>query len=187
MRTLTYSAFLSLLAKGGARPVGILALTDAKAKKTNNPFGAVSKLSYSVGFVGANYEKAVQKEGTARQGAYDADGFQADSLPWGQWVKGLENRVISHNGKLYLRTQSTPGQRKHQAARVLAYIAQGGGKLSFKDVAPFLPAKRESAKQSAVGMVGEDRQVSVKNFAFDSIQIVKINGEKYRLMPDATT
>lgn len=170
------NAILNALALGGARPVGIVADVDAKARKTGNPFGSVSKRVRVVGFVGADYQSAVKNE-AARQGT-DGKAFKAESLPWGEWVPGFENRVIRHNGKLYLRTQSTPGQRNRQPARVLAYRGEDGRFLSRDDIKPFLPRERESAKQQATA--GLSRTVHVRTYSFEGIRALRIGGKTLR-------
>lgn len=193
MNTLTHSQFVNILnAHAGAAIVGIEALTDAKALKKNrdtkepNTFPAQTILKHvrAVGFVGADYEKAVQREG-ARQGAEAASGFEAESLPWGEWH--TPGKVISHKGGFYLRTQTTPGQRERQAARLIGYRDTQGRFLSRDEVKPFLPAPSVSRKQEAVG-VGEGdakRQIMVRTYAFSSIRKVRVNGKTFALVPDA--
>lgn len=184
MKTLTHSQFRNLLAaRAGAAIVGIEALTDAGARKTGNPFPEkkVLKQVRVVGFVGADYEKAVQREGD-RQGASESATFEASPLKWGQW--DLPGKVITHGGKFYLRTQSTPGQRNRQPARLLAYRNVKGEFLSKDAVAPFLPEKSESAKQARVGLEGAASQVMVRTYAFDSIRKVRVNGETFELVAD---
>jgi len=186
MQTLTHSQFIAkLIQHAGAAPVGIEALTDAKARKTGNPFpgGAVFKHIRAVGFVGADYGKAVQREGE-RQGAEGAEEFQAMPLPWGAWHAGAEGKVIAHKGGFYLRTQTTPGQRKRQPAKVLAFRDATGRFLSRDEVKPFLPAPSVSVRQSAAG-VGEgdaSAQVMVRTYSFDSIRKVRFGGKTFELV-----
>ena len=164
MQTLTHSQFIQILtSRKGAAIVGVEALTDAKARKTGNPHGAIFKHVRAVGFVGADYERSVQREG-ARQDAPAAASFEAMSLPWGEWH--LAGKVISHKGAFYLRTQSTPGQRNRQPARLLSYRDAKGLFLSKEAVRPFLPAPSVSARQAAVG-IGNDAsaQVAVRTYA----------------------
>lgn len=185
MKTLTHTQFVNLLrSKGGALPVGIRAVTDAKLRKTGNPFIGVVKHVSAVGFVGANYGASVRREGVGRQAAWDADSFVAAPRPWGAWVEGLECKVAVHQGRYYLRTQSTPGQRKRQPAKVTAYRDANGVTLSHAQIAPFMPAKSTSAKQSAVGIEAH-LQVDVREYAFDSIKIVRVMGCTYRLIADS--
>ena len=183
MQTLTHSQFIQILtSRKGAAIVGVEALTDAKARKTGNPHGAIFKHVRAVGFVGADYERSVQREG-ARQDAPAAASFEAMSLPWGEWH--LAGKVISHKGAFYLRTQSTPGQRNRQPARLLSYRDAKGLFLSKEAVRPFLPAPSVSARQAAVG-IGNDAsaQVAVRTYAFASIRKVRVNGETFKLIAD---
>ena len=159
----------------GALPVGILAVTDAKALKTGNPFGTILKTVRAVGWVGAKYENAVNREGV-RQGV-DAE-FVAAPLPWGDWL--VKNKVITHKGEFYLRTQSTPGGRKRQAAKVLAYRGENGQYLSREQVAPFLPKTRESAKQQEAGL---EETIFVRTYKLNSIKRIRIGGKTHDLVP----
>lgn len=185
MKKLTHSAFLAILSShAGASIVGIEALTDAKALKTNNPFPnrTILKSVRAVGFVGADYGAAVIRQGE-RVGA-DASSFVADSLPWGEWH--MAGKVISHKGEFYLRTQSTPGQRARQAAKLLGYRDTAGRFLAHHEVKPFLPVVSVSRKQAAVG-VGETtkEQVMVRTYKFASIRKVRVNGQTFQLVPDS--
>ena len=176
MNKLTHSQFVATLAGiAGVAIVGFEALTDARARKTNNPHGKILKQSRVVGFVGANYASAVQREGD-RQGV-DATDFKARSLPHGEWL--VPGKVIVHNGKYFLRTQSTPGQRDRQPSRILAYRNEAGQYLSPESVRPFLPVRSASRKQEDAGLEG---QVRVQNYGFDSIRKVRIAGKTFELV-----
>lgn len=178
MKSLTHSQFVKIIeSTQGAAIVGIEAITDAKPLKTGNPFDGINKHVRAVGFVGANYGEAVKREGT-RQGV-DASEFVADSRPWGEWL--VPHKVATHKGELYLRTQSTPGQRNRQPARLLAYRDNNGKFLSRDEVKPFLPKKTESAKQAAAGLVGK---VDVREYKFSSIRKVRVNGQTFALVKD---
>lgn len=179
MKTITHKELVATVAeKAGAMPVGIVATVDAKLLKTGNPFGTVAKRVRAVGFVGAKYGASVAREGE-RQGV-DASQFEASSLPWGQWL--VANKVIAHKGAMYLRTQSTPGQRQRQPAKVLAYVGGNGQRLTHEQVSPFLPAKSVSRKQTEVGL-DESKQIDVRTYAFASIERVRVGGQTYRLVP----
>jgi len=175
VKTITHQDLVGLIAsQQGAFTVGLLTRTDSRAKKTGNPFGQIDKICRLAGFVGANYEKAVNREGE-RQGVV-AD-FKAESRPWGTWL--IPNKVAENKGKFYLRTQSTPGQRKVNTARVLAYLSETGQNLKFEDVKPFLPVAKESTKQESAGL---NETVFVREFAFDSIQKIRVAGQTFRLV-----
>lgn len=175
MKKITHKELADLLAsKPGAMPVGIDAETDAKARKTGNPYGAIRKRVRAVGFVGADYVTGLVREG-ARQGI-DASGFEGDSLPWGEWL--TVGKVIVHKGAFYLRTQTTPGQRNRQPAKVLAYLGENGETLAKELVAPFLPRETVSAKQVAIGFDAE-KQVKVRTYAFASLRKVRVAGQSF--------
>lgn len=189
MDTLSYQQLLRWLVNtNGMIIVGLHCLVDARARKTNNPYGTITKRVRTVGFVGADYGLAVNRE-ALRQGASPV--FQSDPLPWGEWL--IPHKVITHNGKLYLRTQTIPGNRRKQPAKVVAYYStlHPTRTLTREQVQPWLPAPTESRKQSAIGLVSHSRftddthnQVWVRIYAFDSIRKIRINGNTYKLVAD---
>jgi hypothetical protein len=173
MKTLTHVELINALQTlRGTAIVGLLALTDARARK--NSLGQIFKQVRAVGFVGANYESAVNREAT-RQGG--DENFESGKLPWGNWL--VPNKVIEHKGVYYLRTQSTPGQRRFSPARVLSYRNSEGQFLSPEIVKPLLPEKVESKKQQIA--TGIEKTVWVNTYKFDSIQKIRIAGQTYRL------
>lgn len=176
MKTITHKQLAEMIAKSqGSLIVGIQALTDAKARKTGNKFGPIFKQVRAVGFVGADYEKAVNRE-AGRQG--EKPRFEAEKLPWGKWL--IPNKLIENNGKLYLRTQSSPGVRRKQPAKVLSYRDAMGKFLSREEIKPFLPPVYESAKQQSE--TGIDATVWVRTYAFDSIQKIRIAGQTFQVV-----
>ena len=175
---MTYSELVKRVSRPGAVMVGLSTLTDAKARKTGNTIGTIFKQSRGVGIVGADYENAVRREGE-RQGANEAAEFKAESRPWGEWL--VPSKVATHKGRLYLRTQSAPRQRKVSPWKVRAYRDASGKFLSPDAVKPFLPEKTDSARQTEVGL---QAKIEVREFAFDSIQKVRIDGKTFELVAD---
>jgi len=172
MKTISQLELIGKLAdRKGAVICGLLTLTDAKAKKTGNPYGTIYKLVRSVGFCGANYQAAVERE-AIRQNT--ETNFQSENLPWGKWE--VFGKVISHSGEWYLRTESTPNQRQIQSARVLAYLDAAGNVLDREKIKQFLPVARESAKQQAAGL---NKTIFVRTYKFNSILKIRIFGETY--------
>ena len=179
MQTITHKKLAEIIANStGAMPVGLLTETDAKARKTGNPFGVITKRVRSVGFVGANYEKAVNRESERQGGTVD---FVAKPRPWGEWV--IPNKLATHKGGFYLRTQSTPGQRKRNRAKVLFYRGENGQFIPRDEARKFIPEKAISARQLDVG-VGQatgGEQVDVREYSFDSILLIRIAGKTYQV------
>lgn len=173
MEKITHSQLVALLAaQSGAIPIGILAETEEKLRKTGNPFGVVTKRIRTAGFVGADYETSVKNQsGNA--------GFRADSLSWGEWL--IPGKVITHKGETYLRTQTTSGMRRTVPARVLFLRGENGQFLSREQVAPFKPAIAESAKQAEAGLSGASAQVWVRTYKFSSLLRVRVGGKSYQV------
>lgn len=177
MKKLTHNQFAVMLANtSGVALVGLSTLTDAKARKTGNPFGPIFKQCRGVGLVGADYQASVNREGE-RQGV-QAD-YKAESLPWGQWK--IANKVIEHKGQLYLRTQSSPGQRRKSPVRLVAYRNATGQFLPSEQVKPLLPEKRESEKQQSAGL---EKTVWIRTYGFSSIKKVRFGGQTFELVPE---
>jgi hypothetical protein len=175
MKKLTHSQLVALIeATQGAAIVGLQALTDTRAKRTGNPFSLIEKRIRAVAFVGADYQSAVNNE-AARQGG--TTNFETEELPWGKWL--IKNKIIVHNGEYYLRTQSTPGNRRVQPARVLDYVADGY-KTTLEAVKKFLPESKESAKQQVA--TGIKKTVWVRTYKFNSIEKIRVNGETFQLV-----
>ena len=177
MKKLTHSQFAQRLADTkGVALVGMSTLTDAKARKTGNPFGPIFKQCRGVGLVGADYQASVNREGN-RQGV-DAN-FESEKLPWGEWM--IQGKVIRHNGQLYLRTQSSPGQRRKSPVRIIAYRNASGQFLPSDKVKPFIPESRESDKQQKSGL---EKTVWVRTWGFNSIKKIRFAGQTYELVAD---
>lgn len=182
MQTITHKKLVEIIANStGAMPVGLLTETDARALKTGNPFGEITKRVRVVAFVGANYEKAVNRE-AERQGGIG--GFKAEKRPWGEWL--VPNKLATHKGETYLRTQSTPGQRNRNRARILFYRGENGQFLSRDEVKKFIPEKSVSARQAAVGVGATDgrKQVDVREYKLSSILQIRIGGRTYQVAKD---
>ena len=183
MKKLSYSQLIEALKKHkGATVIGLTTLTDAKALKTNNPFGVIFKHCRCVGFCGADYENAVKNEGFRQEKEID---FVSAPLSWGEWLIG--GKVITHKGEFYLRLQSSPGQRKRQPVKILSYRDEKGKFLDFDDIKPFLPVEKESKKQSEAGLEGKEKQIMVRTYRFSSIRVIRVFGQSFELVPDSIT
>ena len=173
MQTITESELIEKISKINSTFVGLETLTDARALKTGNPYGKIFKKTRSVAHIGANYEESVNRE-AERQG--EKPEFQAEPLPYGEWK--VANKIIEHKGEFQLRTHLTPRKRK-QSPKV-EFFAENGAKLTYDEVKPYLPEKRESNKQQEE--TGIQKTVWVRNYAFKSIKRIRINGTTYNLV-----
>ena len=104
----------------------------------------VSRITYRLGVKPGNMK------------AYKDSGKTPGGLPWGQWVQGLEGRVIEHKGVLYLRVAET-----HAAWPSSQYYLDGN----------------PITKEQAAAIVGEKKlaggESPVYNIKFDNIIKIK--------------
>lgn len=181
--TLTWSQFLALLnALPGALFFSMVASTDARLRKTGNPLAlpVFKRTVLSSATSGADYQTAVNNE-AQRQGGSAA--FVAGALPIDrEWLPGYEGKVLrskKDHAKLYLRTESTPGQRRKFRVKVLNYRQANGQFADRATVRKFSPPVYESAKQQDT--TGIKATVWVRDYLFESVELVKINGQTYKL------
>jgi len=164
----------------GMAIVGIDALTDARAKKTGNPFAKVEKLSRFVGFIGMDYERSVNRE-LETQGKEAS--FESKPLPWGEWMKcedgKISRKIITHKGKLYFAATSNRKIRSKRKANVQFYA--DGLPVEKEAVAAFLPVKKTSTRQSEAGLEEGAVQVERRSFAFSSVKRIRFNGKNYAI------
>lgn len=76
---------------------------------------------------------------------------ETGSLPWGQWVEGLENLVVEHKGNYYLRITSTDPANPESGADVIAtrYLMEGQ-EISKAQVIEMIGEKKLSGSASSV-------------------------------------
>lgn len=179
---LTHGKLVALLqGLPGTVFASMVSVTDARLLKTNNPLALpVLKISFVRNVtIGADYEKAVNRE-AIRQDCSPT--FTSGALPknrtWLVYGKVLESETAP--GTYYLRTQSTPGQRRTSQAKILGYRQANGEKATRSQVAPFLPKVYESAKQQA--QTGIDLTIQPRDYLFTSIALIKISGQTYEIV-----
>jgi hypothetical protein len=192
MKTLTHSQLVEKLKQlNGTAIVGLLTLTEADIYKTGNPHKVILKQVRSVGITGASYEGAVNRQ--AERVGISNPNFESSGLPdYEEWI--VKGKIIRHKtkGTLYLRTQTTPGQRgQRSSARVLNYRTADGKFISYSEIAQFLKGPSESKKQSKIGLESRSgmtddapAQVWVRKYKFESIQKIRIQGETFAVTRD---
>jgi hypothetical protein len=153
----------------GCQFVSILALTEPDMYTRNNPFkGRVKKLVKAPMQINYDYEKAVnnrlEKEG--KEG-----NFSADKLPWGSWVKGMENKIILHNDNYYLRTYCIPGKKIQRIFLIDGRLATANEKEELEN---WLKPAEKSEKQKNAGLSAE-KEVKPRTYQFGNLLSVKIN------------
>lgn len=148
--------------------VGIVTLTEPTMRKTNNPFfGRVQKVCRQVCQIDYDYESAVNRR---LKGEGKEPIFNAKSLQWGEWV--IPNKVISHKGESYIRVYTTDNKVD------VLYLLDGrvASAEETREILSFCPQKKESARQSEVGLT--EHQVQPRTYKVGSIISLSINGAK---------
>lgn len=147
----------------GASFATIITETDARLKKTGNPFGSVVKLSRVNVCLGFQYTAAVNRQRVREDAEPD---FEARPRQWGERIQGTV--LVEHRGKVYLETK-VERSLSHQYFR-----ADNGTPLSDEDVRPFLPARGKSRQDV-------EREIIVRDYRLDSIRAIVMGGETYML------
>lgn len=151
----------------GATFVTLTALTDARAKKTNNPFGKINKLTKLNCMVNFNYDEGVRRRLLAE--GKDPETFQPGSS-WHEPVfdQGRLTPICKHKqeGSLYLRVAIL---KVLEAPR---YFTQDGKEIDREKIKEFLPAPSTYDNQ------GLEEPLRFACYKLDSIKELIINGEK---------
>ena len=179
MQTINTNSILSVLSNiNNGSFVGVHSLTEPKMRKTGNPFNGhrVQKMTIQTLQWGYNYANAVNN----RIGDAKHETFVADPLAWGEWL--IPNKVITHKGKLYARFYKVDNE---MCKSNTIYLIDGvmASEEQEEVIKSFLIESSSSARQSEVGLT--EHQVKPRNFAFDSIIGLSVNGEMYNVVKQA--
>ncbi len=170
MKTISQTQLRDILAaKRGASFVTISALTDARARKTGNPFLAILKLSKVNGTINANYENSVNRQ-LAREGKEQLT-FTAKPRAWGQRIEGTP--LVEHKGKYYLSILPRHARKPFFFGKTAEGFLKQVAKSAIES---FLPPVRSSAEAQGV-----DKEVVTRDFSLESIGAIAIDGEQFRV------
>lgn len=120
--------------------------------------------------VNVKYENAVNNQ-LKREGKNQLT-FNGHSLPYGQWVEGLENIVIEYKGEYQLRYfQDLAG---NSSGSVLYHYANGEELTAqeIKQLNGFLPKKSPAKNQGTT-----EKEIKPRNIKFSGITELKLNGQ----------
>ena len=153
---------------------------DAKCKKiVEKELGKVTKLVEIKNIqVGADYESAVNRR-IVKAGGQPV--FESKSLPWGKWVDGQVDKLIEHNGQLYLRYYEVANTTQTVTYKVNGVEATSA-QVKFIEENLTADGKKTfsySNRQAAFGLVDEDEQVTPRSINTDNIIEIKFNKQVY--------
>jgi hypothetical protein len=158
----------------GCKIATITYTSVVKLPKKYGIVGVVEKVVTKQVQLNYSYENAVNNR-LAKQGT-QAD-FQSQTLPWGAWVVGQENKLIEHKGELYLRAYSVNTTTKS----VTTYFVdnQVATTEQQKTIALYEQSKAQQVgTQSAVGL--QVNQVRPMNIKLSNILELKVDGQTIR-------
>lgn len=143
---------------------GLQTLTDARAKKTDNPFKdkIVLKESQLLVNVGFHYSNSLVSQAKRENVSTD---FDVQPRKWG--IRLPNSPLVEHKGNFYL-------EAKVEKVFQTRFTDVDGIELSKEDVLPFLPKKRESATQDRL-----EKKVYLRDFKLASIQKFAFDGKIY--------
>lgn len=149
----------------GASFATVTTRTDARLKKTGNPFGHVEKVSRVNVTLGFQYAGSVNRQRVRENETPD---FVAMPRAWGE-RSPHSPLLIEHKGKLYLET-------KVERSLSHEYRTADGRTLSDEQVQPFLPTRSASRQEV-------EKEILVRDYAIDSIIGIAFQGQEYVVAP----
>lgn len=146
--------------------ISIIALTDPKLKKTNNPFLGTLKLSKVQGIINFNYQNSVHNQ-------LERENKPKEDYKPGERKYGI--KADEHNGcllygagdtKLVIKVEKTLKPRFVYANRL----------ISKEKIEEFLPNRTGSNTQ------GTENEIVVRNYNLSSIKKIRINKKVYKIV-----
>lgn len=186
MQTLTLPELqFELSARRGARIVSFIARTDARLKKTDNPFAMpVTKTSRVLGIVNFNYGSCINLQRGREFDPADGEAFELFTPEPRSWGIRLEKLpFVQHRDALYLEV-------KVERSLEYSYADANGNPLTPEQVAPFLPKVSSNADHQGV-----EKEIRLRDYRLENILEITFDGATYAIslaevaipMPGITT
>ncbi len=182
-KTVTVTELANILAQvSHATPIGFTSLTDARAKKTDNPYGTIRKLTKVTAFTGATYETSVNRQ-MVREGNGEAPAFVAKERSWGNRISAaLVSKLDNDTGEVRFYLPAQIQRASKPLYLVLKERTRGKAILTAvpkEIVAPWLPKEKPEAPHQPV-----DKPIVYRDYSLDSLITVSIGGCRYRVRRD---
>ena len=133
--------------------------TDAKLKKTGNPYKDVRKITTMNVCIGFDYQNSVNNQRNRED--IEGDFLSAPR----QWGKRVDLKTVEHNGKTYLTT-------KVEKTFEVKYMA-GDLEIQKASIQAFLPAKSKSATQKT------SKEIIYRDITIENIKSITMKGETF--------
>ena len=140
--------------------IGLTILTDARLKKTGNPYGKVLKKTRLLANIGFHYSNSLENQAKRENKNID---FQVQPRRWG---KRLENcPLVEYNGKHYLEC-------KIEKTFEVNYFLENGEQIEKEKIQEFFPKRSESSTQEEL-----EKKVILRDVKLENILSMRIQGE----------
>ena len=175
MSTMTKTDLVEvLMSRKGAFFGTIVAETDPRMKKTDNPYVGATKISRVNGLLNWIYENAVNRQRCRENQPLDDIGevehFEAHPRKWGVRLRredGSITPLVEHKGSFYLELK---------VEKSLGYeYRKDGVTLDPKEVEQYLPKRKEGARQQV------DNPVILRDYCIDNIKQITMDGIVYEI------
>ena len=161
--TLNSQSIIDLLINyNGHSFVGLTTLTDARAKKTGNPFGKILKKTRLLANIGFHYANSLNSQ--AKREGKEID-FDIKPRRWG--VRLPNTPLVEHKGKHYL-------EYKAENVQSVEYFTEKGEQIEKSQIEEFLPQKRHSSTQKEL-----DKKIILRDVAIENIISLRISKNVY--------
>lgn len=149
----------------GAAPLTLSALIDARARKTNNPYPEILKLSKVNGMTGFDYEKSVNRQLEREEKATD---FEAQERAWGERISPA---LVKKGNAFYLVLKVERAFKPTFLVRQNNFLVA----IAKEKIKEFLPAHKKAVSQ------GTEKEVVYRNYSLANIKYIAFEGEQYRV------
>jgi len=138
--------------------IGLTTLTDARAKKTGNPYGKILKKTKLLANIGFHYKNSLNNQ--AKREGKEID-FDIKPRRWG--VRMENTPLVKHNEKYYL-------EYKAENVQSVEYYTEQGEELTKEQVQEFLPKKSTSSTQKEL-----TKKIILRDVAIENILSLRIS------------
>ena len=138
--------------------IGLTTLTDARAKKTNNPYGKILKKTKLLANIGFHYKNSLNNQ--AKREGKEID-FDIKPRRWG--VRMENTPLVKHKEKYYL-------EYKAENVQSVEYYTEQGEELTKEQVQEFLPKKSTSSTQREL-----TKKIILRDVAIENILSLRIS------------
>jgi len=148
----------------GISLIGLILNTDARLKKTGNPYGKVWKKTRLLGNIGFHYYNSLNNQAKREEKEID---FSKLIKPR-KWGKRIENTpLVEHKDNYYLEI-------KVEKTFEVNYFLENNAPILKSAIEQFLPKRKESSTQDQL-----DKKIILRDVAIKSIQSFTIGGKDY--------